>query len=207
MEDMLPLLSTLGNASVPSALAMEDLMMILSASEDIADEPELEGLFIDPMRCAGTVAKVGHEMGFDPETLAGLPAEEREGTQLEILDTSMRRLLTEEWCQDLLARLDSLRLRLKRSGKKEDAARVAALQSFLGSDKSRASWPMIGLVQAIFSRSLAAGFDMMEASIEVMEGRTRFSWLRGDYDPITTWLRLSVTRSREDFRGAKVRKR
>jgi len=63
--------------------------------------------------------------------------------------------------------LNELRLRLKQSGKKKETAKVAALQSYLREDKSRKSWPMIGLVQAIFLRSLSVGFEMMEASIDV----------------------------------------
>lgn len=80
----------------------------------------------------------------------------------------MRQLLTEEWCQDVLKGLNDLRLRPRRSGDKEKTAQVATLQSFMREDKSRATWPMIGLVQAIFHSSLMAGFEMIEASMEVM---------------------------------------
>jgi hypothetical protein len=55
-------------------------------------------------------------------------------------------------------------------------------------------------------RPLMAGI-LARALVLQLEGRTRFSWLRGDYDPNTTWLRLSVTRSEAKGCGAKVRKR
>jgi len=106
-------------------------------------------------------------MGFSPEEFELLPAEEREDAQLVMLEKSLRQLLTAELCEDILKRLNELRLRLKQSGKKKETAKVAALQSYLREDKSRKSWPMIGLVQAIFLRNLSVGFEMMEASIDV----------------------------------------
>jgi len=108
-------------------------------------------------------------MGFSPEEFELLPAEEREDAQLVMLEKSLRQLLTAELCEDILKRLNDLRLRLKQAGKKKETAKVAALQSYLREDKSRKSWPMIGLVQAIFQRSLRVGFEMMEASIDVSE--------------------------------------
>jgi hypothetical protein len=65
--------------------------------------------------------------------------------------------------------LNGLRLRLKQSGKREEAARAALLQSFLSGKEVRESWQTIGLVQAIFQRSLDVGFELLEASEEVME--------------------------------------
>ena len=168
MEDMLPLLFQYGDPSAPSSHAMEELMTTLIASEDLANEPEFEGLLINPMLSAEMVAQVGQEMGFTPETLADLPEQEHRDVQMEILDESTRRLLTEEWCQDILQALNDLRLRLKRSGDTEKTAQVATLQSFLRADKSRATWPMIGLVQAILHSSIIAGFDMIEASMELL---------------------------------------
>jgi hypothetical protein len=168
MEDMLPLFFQYGDPSAPSGHAMEELMTTLIASEELADEPEFEGLLINPMLSAETAVQVGQEMGFTPETLADLPGQEQRDAQMEILDESMRRLLTEEWCQDILKALNDLRLRLKRSGDKGKTAQVATLQSFLREDKSRATWPMMGLVQAILRSSIAAGFEMIEASMELL---------------------------------------
>ena len=168
IEDMLPLFSAPGDDLALSGHAMEELMTAVIASEGIADEPEFEGALIDPLLCAETVARVGEEMGFTPETSGDLPEEERGITRMQVLNESLRRLLTEEWCQDVLKGLNDLRLRLRRSGEKEKTAQVAVLQSFLRNDKSRATWPTMGLVQAIFHRSVAAGFEMIEASTEMM---------------------------------------
>ena len=169
MADMLPLFSGFGGPSAPSGSDLHELMTTLIASEDLAGEPELEGLLINPMLCAEMVAQVGEEIGYTPEALTGLSEQEQTDAQMEIMAESLRRLLTEEWCQDVLKGLDNLRLRLKRSGDKQETARIAVLQSFMREDKTRSTWPMIGLVQAIFFSSVAAGFEMLEASAELLE--------------------------------------
>ena len=168
IEDMLPLFSPLGNFSAASGQGMEDLMKPIVLSRDLADEPEFEGILISPMLCTETFAKVGQEMGLSPEEFKRLPAEEREDTTLVMLEKSLQQLLTAELCEDILKRLNDLRLRLKQSGKKNETAKVAALLSFLRKDKERSIWPMIGLVQAIYRRSLRVGFEMIEASIDVI---------------------------------------
>ncbi|MDP3186342.1 MAG: hypothetical protein Q8M58_13830 [Anaerolineales bacterium] len=167
-EDMLPLFSPLGIPAAASKQSLEELMKPIIISEDLADEPELEGILISPLLCTDTYVKVAEEMGISPEELERLPAEEREDIRLVMLEKSLQQLLTAELCEDILKRLNDLRLRLKQSGKKKETAKVAALQSYLREDKSRSSWPMIGLVQAIFLRSLRAGFEMIEASRDVI---------------------------------------
>ncbi|MDO9131337.1 MAG: hypothetical protein Q7U34_15885 [Anaerolineales bacterium] len=145
-EDMLPLFSPLGIPAAASKQSLEELMKPIIFSEDLADEPELEGILISPLLCTDTYVKVAEEMGISPEELERLPAEEREDIRLVMLEKSLRQLLTAELCEDILKRLNDLRLRLKQSGKKKETAKVAALQSYLREDKSRSSWPMIGLV-------------------------------------------------------------
>ncbi len=167
LEDMLPLFSPFGIPSAASKQSLEELMLPIVVSGDLADEPELEGILISPFLCTDTYVKVGEEMGISPEDLERLPAEELEDIRLEMLEKSLQQLLTAELCEDILKRLNDLRLRLKQSGKKKETAKVAALQSYLREDKSRKSWPMVGLVQAIYQRSLRVGFEMMEASIDV----------------------------------------
>jgi hypothetical protein len=44
------------------------------------------------------------------------------------------------------------------------------------------------VTQTFFADQPGAGQSIV---VSIDEGRTRFSWLRGDYDPITTWLRKS----------------
>jgi len=172
LEDMLPLFSPFVNFSAASGQGMEELMKTLVTSGGLADEPEFEKIIISPILCTETYAKIGQEMGLSPEKFECLPKEEREDAQLEMLEKSLHQLLTEEFCQDILNGLNDLRLRLKRSGKKKETAKVAALQSYLREDKSRSSWPMIGLIQAIFQRSLKAGFEIIEASADIFEPET-----------------------------------
>lgn len=168
LEDMLPLFSPLGIPAAASKQSLEELMKPIIISEDLAAEPELEGILISPILCSDTYVKVAEAMGISPEEFERLPAEEREDIKLVMLEKSLQQLLTAELCEDILKRLNDLRLRLKQSGKKKETAKVAALQSYLREDKSRSSWPMIGLVQAIFLRSLRVGFEIIEASIDVI---------------------------------------
>jgi hypothetical protein len=169
IEDMLPLFPEISDASAPSISAAEQLMMTLVASGYMAEEPEFEGIIVDPMLCMDTLAEVVEELDIEPESLEELSVEDREDTQMEILVGITRRLLTDELRQDILNGLNDLRLRLKQSGNREETAKAAALQAFLSGDASSEIWPMTGLVQAIFYRSLAVGFELAEVSMEAME--------------------------------------
>jgi hypothetical protein len=168
-EDMLPLFPKLDGVSDVSAA--EQLMTPILMSDDLADEPELDHIFIDPFLCAETLAQVGQEMGLDPESLSALDEEEGEDARLDMLEEVARRVVTDEVRQEILDGLNSLRRRLKRSRKRKKVAQVAAVQSFLdmGGDGNDEAWPMIGLVQAIVARSIAVGFEMVEASMEIKD--------------------------------------
>ena len=165
LEDMLPLVSRFGGLSSGSAASMDKLMMLLLDTYDLADEPEMAGILFDPIQVTEVFGKVAQEMGFLPEKMETLPQEEREDAQMAMLEKTVEQLLTADICQDILKRLDNLRLRLKRLGKKKDTAKVAALLSFLREDKKRASWPMFGLVQALVQRHLNLGFDLMDLAM------------------------------------------
>jgi hypothetical protein len=182
-EDMLPLFPLVDDPAASPADGVEGLMMTLLASDHLIEEPEFDEIIIDPMRCVDVFIEVGQELGIEPEALGQLPEEEREDTQMNMLEMTTQRLLTDELRQDILNALSNLRQRLKRAGKREKAAQAAALQSFLGEGGSSELWPMIGLVRAIVQRSLAAGFELYEASMEVLEA--------GDLDESDTPLTLS----------------
>ncbi len=169
IEDMLPLFPTITDASASPGPAMEQITMILSESGYMADEPEFEEIIVDPMLCMDTFAEVVQELGIDPASLEEFSVEDREDTQMRILEGIIGRLLTDEFRQDILNGLNDLRLRLKQSGDREETAKAAALQSFLSGDETEGIWPMVGLVQAIFYRSIQVGFELMKASTEIME--------------------------------------
>jgi hypothetical protein len=170
LDDMLPLFPEIGDSAASSIPIAEQLMMTLMDSGDMVDEPEFEEIIVDPMLCLNTFSEVVQELDIEPESLDELPDEEREDTQMTIREEITRRLLTDELRRDIINGLNDLRIRLKRSGsEREEVARAAALQSFLGGDTGSEIWPMIGLVQAIFLRSLTIGFELMEAAMEVTE--------------------------------------
>ena len=169
IEDMLPLFSGIRDGSPPSSSDLNELMMTVLASEDMANEPEFQEIIIDPMLCANTFAGIAEERGIGPDTLTGLPEEEGEDLQMQIMEEMIKRLLTQEVRQDILKGLDDLRQRMKPSGKQEETARAASLQSFLSREEVQENWGMIGLVQGIFHRSLTVGFKMHETSIEMID--------------------------------------
>jgi hypothetical protein len=162
-------------------------MEALLDSGEIASEPEFEGLFVNPVACADTVAQVGKEMGYLAKDTLGLPAAEADSVRAEVIGECINRLLTEDMCQEILQRLDRLRLRTRRSGDKTKTAQTAALHWFLSSDESRTVWPMIGLVQTIFTLSIAAGFEMLEATLAALPDHAE-----GADVPLVDQLRQSV---------------
>jgi len=169
LEDMLPVLPSIADAATTEGVTVKRLMTILLESERVADEPEFRQIIFDPLVCAQTFVEVGTEMGIDPQSLPALDEEERENVQMDILEETARRLLTADARQEILNRLNSLRLRLKQSGKREEAARHAIMQSFLSSDTSGQTWVMTGLVQALIHRSLEAGFELFAIAAEIPE--------------------------------------
>ncbi|MBE3038655.1 MAG: hypothetical protein IMZ62_07575, partial [Chloroflexi bacterium] len=110
-EDMLPLFSRFGDLSSGSGPGMEKLMMMLMETDDLADEPEMAGILFNPMLATETLRKVAEKMRLSPGKLDSLSLEEREDTQLDMLERSVKQLLTADICQDILKRLDNLRLR------------------------------------------------------------------------------------------------
>ena len=168
-EDMLPLFTEIGAPTASSTSTAEQLIVALLDTDHFADEPEFEEIIIDPLLCLNTFSEVIREFDIEPGSLDELPDEEREDTQMTVREEIIRRLLTDELRQDIINGLNDLRLRLKRSGEREEVAKAAALQSFLGGDTGSDIWPMMGLVQAIFARSLAIGFELMETAMEVAE--------------------------------------
>lgn len=168
VDDMLPLFPNVDDSSAALPLT-EQFVMTLVASAELADEPELEGIIIEPFLCMNEFVRAGVAMGHDPSTFLELPEEEREAVQFDMLAETIRRLLTDELRQDILDGLDKLRLRLRQSDSVKGVARVAVLQSFLSSEAESDIWASVGLVHAIFHRSISAGFELAEVSAEAFE--------------------------------------
>jgi hypothetical protein len=164
-EDMAPLGAILQGGS--EAEQTQQLFWLLVDSAELADEPELEEILLPPLESAETFAMVGLELGIEPEDLDEMPEEDSDEKQLQMLEMTTRRLLTDEFREEIIAGLDQLRQRLRRAGQKAETAKAAALQSFLSDRKTRDLWPMLGLTQEIVRRSLEVGVELMAASLEV----------------------------------------
>lgn len=109
---MLPLFSPLGIPAAASKQSLEELMKPIIISEGLADEPEFEIILISPLLCTDTYIKVSEEMEISPDEFERLPAQEREDIKLDMLEKSLQQQLTAELCEDILKRLNDLRLRL-----------------------------------------------------------------------------------------------
>ncbi|UCC88445.1 MAG: hypothetical protein JSV81_03810 [Anaerolineales bacterium] len=190
IDDMLPLFPRAGDTSASSAASLEQLMITLLASEDLVEEPEFESIIIDPLRCVDTFVEVAEELGTDPEALRQLPDDKRDETQMQLMEITAQRLLTDELRVDVINALNQLRLRLKKARQRKKAARVAAFQSFLRGSETSQLWPSIGLVQALVQRSLMTGFDMLEAASEALG----VSHLDGSETPLALSERLAQSR-------------
>jgi hypothetical protein len=107
---------------------------------------------------------VSEELGIVPEDFEELPEDEEDETYFQLLETTTQRLFTNELRQELITAVDTLRLRLKQTGRYEEVPQVAGLQLILNDRNSKEMWPSIGLIQAIVRRSLETGFELVEAS-------------------------------------------
>lgn len=164
VEDVAPLMAMVETGTGSEE---ENLLWLLADSADLAEEPEFEGVFTEPLVTLPTYISVAEKMGFaTPEMLDELPEEEQEDKKAEILEEATRRLLSDELRQEIIGALNRLRLRWKKAGQRAETARAAALQLTLNDRKSAAAWPMLGLIQAIILRSLGAGFELVGATMD-----------------------------------------
>ena len=168
LMELLPLITTEGPGGDTTIALTEELMHSLVDNADLADEPEFQDLFFQPLESIETWATVAADNGIDPAALIAMPEDERADKQAELLAECAERLLSNEMRLDIVTRLTALRLRLKRSGKQIEAARVAALQSFLGMGSGESILPSTGLVQVILGRSLEAGVELAESLAQVV---------------------------------------
>jgi len=187
LDDMLPLFPEIAdpNAPLPS---IEPVLETVASSFEWADEPEFEAIIVDPMLCAATFVEAAEEMGYDPDALLDVLEEERQDAHLDILSAIIHQLFSEDLRQQILDGLEQLRVRLKEANDREGAAQAALLLSFLGWDVGSEMWTMVGLVQAIFERSVYIGFEMAEAGLAAAEAGDL------DEDPVTLLNKLTKSR-------------
>lgn len=170
LKDAAPILFQMvdDDSGLPS---LEQFAHSLAASAELADEPEFEDFLFNPIECLNILEDMLRKLDLDPITFAQLPIDEREEIRIDIQDEIARQLLTDELHQEIIARLDKLRLRLRRSPRRRaETAKAAAIQVFLsGYDKHKQPWRILGLIQALVSRSMVAGFELFEFSEEAVE--------------------------------------
>ena len=89
---MLPLFPRIADSPALPETSMEQLMMTLVDSSDLAEEPEFEEMIIDPMLCMDTFVSVGEELGIGPTSgeFEKLSDEEREDAQMKMLEMKLR---------------------------------------------------------------------------------------------------------------------
>lgn len=172
LDDMLPLFPRAADGP-PTPAQTEEIMMTLLDSADLTDEPEFDEVIFDPMQAIDAFIEASQKLGIGPDNLErfeALSPDERGDKHLEMLEMAAKRLLTQEIRQDILERLNKLRLRLRRSaGKRKKVAKVAGLQLFLSDKEGKEMWPVNGLVSALVHRSVNAGFELYSTVTDVMD--------------------------------------
>jgi hypothetical protein len=81
----------------------------------------------------------------------------------------LAQILTPDVRQEIVSRLDLIRLRLKQSASPQQTARIAALQSFLMEHPGDEIWTITGLTRAIFQRSLKGGLEFFKTSAKALD--------------------------------------
>lgn len=160
-----------GNSPRPTQRDLEAVTRIVAESEALLSEPEFEGVLFDPMQSVNSYIAAAQARGITPAILDEPEGEMPEGIQEEIMVEAAQNLVTPDVRQEILAALDRLRLRYKEEGKRPQAvAEVAALQVALQSGMSKTSeWAIVPLIQAITTKSVEAGFELITKTNEFLE--------------------------------------
>ena len=139
----------------------------LSASMLWVDEPEFEDLIFDPVQTTDVFIEAATEQGWAPESIDQPGEEELEAFYFEIFPALIPQLLTAELRQQLLDGLEQISRRFKQEGEPEQALQASFLRMFLKSQSEVELWGMVGLLHAIFRRTLATGFSLAEVFAEL----------------------------------------
>ena len=169
MMDLLPLFADEEGGDLSSASAMETFLTPIVESEDLVDEPEFDGIYMHPLHCADMFGQIMEEKGLDYEDFMALPEEERSDLYMDVMEGLVGRLLTDDMAEEILVALEALRQRAKEEGDARLAAQASALVSFLDEADEVEAWSNVGLVLAIFQRSLDAGFELASVLAEAQE--------------------------------------
>jgi hypothetical protein len=148
------------------SLTADHLSMLLIDSEYLADEPEFEDIFIDPLACLEAWNDAADKVKFDPDRFDRLSEEEQEDIRLDLLEATVKGVLTAELRQTILKQVDTLQQRYKNKNMGEgislDFLQASGIHTFLKSDKKGKSWAVVGLVRALVQESLHLGFELSD---------------------------------------------
>jgi len=144
----------------------------LSTSMLWVNEPEFEDLIFDPVQTTDVFIEAATEQGWAPESIHQPGEEELEDLYFEIVPALIPQLLTPEIRQQLLHGLEQIGHRFKKEGETEQALQAGFLRMFLKGQSEPQLWGMVGLLHAIFRRTLATGFSLAEVFTELNTVRT-----------------------------------
>ncbi len=165
-NDMKPLV---GRLSFGSDDNLEGLLEVLYETSDFIEEPEFEDLIIPPSDSLLEFTKAAEAVGLGPSSVDEMDDDDfADEKWVDVNTTAITKLLTKSVRQEILDSLNALRFRLKKLRKsKKDVARAAVAISFLQDRQNKEIWPVIGIVDAVFRRSLNVGFTLMKMSGEI----------------------------------------
>lgn len=169
IDDMLTLFPYIDEPNKPHPeKIMENIFMAAADTGQFIDEPEFADIGFDPMETPALFAEAGEKLGFDD--ISQLSEEQRYDAFTDIVEEILADILTDEIEQDILAAIEQLRNRLRKSkGRRQDVTNLAALQFMLSSEagEKQIAWSAMGLIQAMVQRSMSLGLDLASALVEL----------------------------------------
>jgi hypothetical protein len=157
LQDMAPLFENVDLIQAGDAAMMQVVGQLIQ-SEELATEPEFLRVFFPPNECAEAFWEwiEMQNPDYDPSQEDEIAEEMAE----KVIERIARLFYHHPAREDIMANLDALRRRLRRTGRRDTAAKAAGLLYFLDTDLGEQIWPSVGLIQALVRRSVAAGLRL-----------------------------------------------
>lgn len=132
-----------------------------------ADDPELAEILFEPHMSMMLFIKTAEEIGYSADKFFGLKGAAFQDALLDVIEVIIPELLTGEIRQEIVEGLVKLSRRYKGRLQRRKAAQVELVRLLVANEAQKTIWPQIGLLQAIASRSIDAGFQLGEAVEEI----------------------------------------
>ncbi|MBN1310346.1 MAG: hypothetical protein JXB30_02930 [Anaerolineae bacterium] len=142
-----------------SKQVQEAFLEAVIMSEDLADEPEMEEVFFDPIKTIDALIEEAQRVG-----IRDMDDDLPEDVQIEVQDRVVKKLLTRQMQRQIKDAVDRLVDRLEKTGDKQKLPSASAIQIFTKSLKAneKDGWTGIGLVQELVRRSIEAGVELID---------------------------------------------